>query len=324
VSHSHFDSHIRLINPYHDISTIANLIELCFGAQMDSDGWEYLRQLRRVANNRSAIRYIQAANERAGFPLHGYVWEENGRIIGNVSLTPYYRKGIWRYLIANVAVHPDFRRRGIARALTRCAVEHVREHGVHAAWLQVRADNPGAIHLYQTEGFLERARRTTWQTNYGLPARRELAASTRILPRSSDDWPQQAAWLSQAYPPEVGWNIAFDLEQFSPDLWSSLIRFIKNEDMHHWVIHCQGKLEAVVSWEPTLQLNDHIWLAAAKGSSPEALTALLVHVRRDLGDHHVLVVNYPAGHAEDSLWGAGFAAVHTLIWMENRFDSPEV
>jgi ribosomal protein S18 acetylase RimI-like enzyme len=319
VSPLQFDPHIRPINPHNDITTIANLIELCFGSTMDADGWEYLRQLRRVANNRASIRYVLGSNERVGFPLHGYVWVEDNRIIGNVSLTPYFRKGTWRYLIANVAVDPDFRRHGIARALTRCAVEHARVHGVDAVWLQVRSDNPGAIHLYETEGFVERARRTTWQTNYGIPSRRELTPNSRILPRSSSDWPQQAAWLSWAYPPEVSWNINFDLEQFSPDLWSSFVRFIKNEDMRHWVIHCQGRLQAAISWEPTLHLNDHLWLAAAADADPEFITTLLVHVRRELGDHHTLAVNYPSGHADDSFWNAGFAALHTLIWMENTY-----
>jgi hypothetical protein len=43
-------SHVRRLEyPYKDLHEVANLIEICFADQMDADGEEYLRQLRRVA-----------------------------------------------------------------------------------------------------------------------------------------------------------------------------------------------------------------------------------------------------------------------------------
>ena len=65
-----------------------------------------------------------------------------GRIVGNLSLIPFVRRGHVVYLIANVAVHPDYRRRGIARQLTQTALDYLRQRGVSSAWLQVRDDNP--------------------------------------------------------------------------------------------------------------------------------------------------------------------------------------
>lgn len=87
-----------------------------------------------------------------GDALLGFVWEENHRIIGNVTLTlDDARKRQW--LISNVAVYPEFRRRGIARELMHMATdEAIRRRGVWLT-LNVRPFNTGAIRLYEQLGF---------------------------------------------------------------------------------------------------------------------------------------------------------------------------
>src|SRR5262245_15231558 len=55
--------------------------------------------------------------------------------------------------IINVATHPDFRRRGVARALVSHAVEQaVRDH-TRLVLLEVRRSNRAAIELYRAHGF---------------------------------------------------------------------------------------------------------------------------------------------------------------------------
>lgn len=65
----------------------------------------------------------------------------------------------------NIAVHPDFRRRGIAEALVNALVEELKEMGSRCLTLEVRATNAPAIALYKKLGFLETGRRKNYYRN---------------------------------------------------------------------------------------------------------------------------------------------------------------
>ena len=65
----------------------------------------------------------------------------------------------------NVAVHPDFRRQGIAEALVNELVENLKKMGSHCLTLEVRASNAPAIALYEKLGFREIGRRKNYYRN---------------------------------------------------------------------------------------------------------------------------------------------------------------
>ena len=65
----------------------------------------------------------------------------------------------------NVAVHPDFRRKGIAEALVKDLVENLKKMGSHCLTLEVRASNTPAITLYEKLGFTEIGRRKNYYRN---------------------------------------------------------------------------------------------------------------------------------------------------------------
>ena len=67
--------------------------------------------------------------------------------------------------VMNVAVHPDFRRRGMAEALVNALVEELKVIGSHCLTLEVRASNVPAISLYGKLGFLEVGRRKNYYRN---------------------------------------------------------------------------------------------------------------------------------------------------------------
>ena len=65
----------------------------------------------------------------------------------------------------NVAVHPDFRRRGVAEALVNALVAELKAIGSHCLTLEVRASNVPAVSLYEKLGFTEIGRRKNYYRN---------------------------------------------------------------------------------------------------------------------------------------------------------------
>ncbi|MBE6924149.1 MAG: ribosomal-protein-alanine N-acetyltransferase [Ruminococcaceae bacterium] len=65
----------------------------------------------------------------------------------------------------NVAVHPDFRRRGIAEALVMALSDRLKEKGSVKLTLEVRASNEPAKALYEKLGFVQVGRRRNYYRN---------------------------------------------------------------------------------------------------------------------------------------------------------------
>ena len=67
--------------------------------------------------------------------------------------------------IMNVAVHPDYRRQGIAESLINKLVGDLKARGSHALMLEVRASNNPAIALYEKLGFSQVGCRKNYYRN---------------------------------------------------------------------------------------------------------------------------------------------------------------
>ena len=65
----------------------------------------------------------------------------------------------------NVAVHPDYRRCGVAEALVNGLVAYLQKTGSRCLTLEVRASNAPAIALYGKLGFTEQGRRKNYYRN---------------------------------------------------------------------------------------------------------------------------------------------------------------
>ena len=122
------------------VSAVAALEKLCF-----SDPWSE-NSVASELNNKLALWLVA---EEAG-TVAGYIGSQT---CGDESD------------VMNVAVHPDFRRRGIAEALVNALVEQLNAAGSHCLTLEVRASNAPAISLYEKLGFSEIGRRKNYYRN---------------------------------------------------------------------------------------------------------------------------------------------------------------
>jgi ribosomal protein S18 acetylase RimI-like enzyme len=310
--------HIRRLDMRHDLAKVADLVELCFYDTLDVEGRQYLSEMRRAAQNASWLSWAGSLIDESPMPPSGYVWEEDGRLVGNLSLIPITWQGRKGYMIANVATHPEYRGRGIAMALTKTALRHSQEHGAGSVWLQVRDDNAIAIHVYEVNGFVERLRRTNWFSGPNNPMQK-TPPGIKVGTRQHSHWMLQREWLKRVYPVELTWNIPFDWNLFTPDIWGTIYRVFTLEFLKHWSVKRDGELKGVLSWKHASRLTDTIWLAAPKELDQEALLALITKSREVIHKTQPLSLNFPAGEAVETLKLAGFYPHQTLIWMEYRF-----
>ncbi|WP_413700140.1 ribosomal protein S18-alanine N-acetyltransferase [Psychromonas sp. KJ10-10] len=57
--------------------------------------------------------------------------------------------------LMNIAISPEYQGQGIGRVLLQYLLDYSRENNEQEIWLEVRASNQNAIHLYQGLGFVE-------------------------------------------------------------------------------------------------------------------------------------------------------------------------
>ncbi|MFP4322117.1 MAG: GNAT family N-acetyltransferase [Anaerolineales bacterium] len=143
--------HLRPVHIRHDLAPITDLIELCFQDTIDNQGRAMLREMRAMAALGPLLWVFHGLDKALRGLMQGFVWEHDGRIVGNISLYPAGHDQRW--VIANVAVHPEYRRQGIAAALCRAGLGRIQKLGGRGAILQVDAGNDGAVALYEDLGF---------------------------------------------------------------------------------------------------------------------------------------------------------------------------
>jgi len=89
------------------------------------------------------------------------VADDNGTVIGYIGSQTV----LGETDMMNVAVHPDFRKQGVATALIVGLVEELRKRGSHSLTLEVRASNAPAISVYTALEFREAGRRKNYYRN---------------------------------------------------------------------------------------------------------------------------------------------------------------
>ena len=122
------------------VASVAELEKLCF-----SDPWSE-NSIRYELTNPLSFWLVAVEGDR----LAGYVGSQS--VLDEADMM-------------NIAVHPDFRRRGVAQNLVEALVAGLKEKNVRCLTLEVRASNEPAIALYQKLGFIQVGRRPKYYRN---------------------------------------------------------------------------------------------------------------------------------------------------------------
>lgn len=308
---------IRSLDMTRDLDAVADLIEMCFPIHKDRDGQTYLRQMRKTARDMHYLRWLSTMTDLSGDRVAGFVWEEDGRILGNISLVPFKEGGHTIHMIANVAVRPEHRRKGIARALTVRAMELLRRKHEPRVWLQVRDDDEGAQELYRSVGFVERLKRTSWRIRpVDVRTPREVGPEKIVVrKRRESDWANQSTWLMTGYPSSMRWNLPVNFHQFETGPIQEVKNFLDGINLRHWAMEKDGECQGLLSWQKTSTYANNLWLALAPQADGKLLTAALPEIMSNFKRRHTLSLDLAYGAYADELTGLGFKVFRTLVWM---------
>jgi ribosomal protein S18 acetylase RimI-like enzyme len=244
IVHSGSRNGPRPINLRRDYRQVLELLDLAFGPILDAYG-------RRILDSRANIQYQSPFLMRLSLTGNalapGFVWEEDGRIVGNVSLVQSELAG--RCLVANVAVHPSFRRRGIARMLMQESIDHIRAHHGNEILLQVESDNEAAIHLYQDLGFQNIGTIRRWETT--ASRLRNLAGTEsefEVRPLGRGDWAAAYHLDRSCLNPNLTWPTPKEQDFFKTGFMRWASNFLNGRKMEIWMVAAptsQGKQQMI-------------------------------------------------------------------------------
>ena len=86
---------------------------------------------------------------------HYFICEVDGKIVGHGGFTTVLDEGD----ITNIAVRPEFRRKGLASKILEAMISSASEQNLSFLTLEVRSQNTPAISLYEKYGFTVRGER---------------------------------------------------------------------------------------------------------------------------------------------------------------------
>lgn len=294
----------RPVDAGRDMLPLAGLLELAFGPDLDPAGRQLVRDMRKLGRFGWLGGLLGRVLLAPAAAPHGYVWEESGRLVGNASLLPVTGHPD-RWVLANVVVHPEFRRQGIGRELVEACLRLAGRRGIQTLILQVKSDNPTAERLYLRLGFRRLTARTTWMR---LGGARPAPGTTvpEIRPRVAGEWADQWALAQRLYPEGLIWP--------NP-LHPGAFRASRREDLH-WVWYRGAQLWGSLTALPRGG-GWRLILLAQPDAAGEVEAPLLDRALADLPvEHGSLILDYSAGVAEGVLRQAGFRSERSLTWME--------
>lgn len=244
-------SGIRPVNLRTDLAPLADLMEVVFADSMDQGGRAAVREMRYLSRVGVGISLLPGLNDLTHGINMGYVWVEDGNLVGNVSIYPTSRPYRNTWIIANVGVHPDYQRRGIATRLMRTSLEAIRSRGGEMAILQVDSDNEPACRLYERLGFVIERAWITWRRSSSVripPPITEQAVY--VTHRRRGEWQAEFELAQRVRPTAkggIGWQRPLDISLFRKPLLNQINDWLNMRSEERLVIRAADESRLLAS-----------------------------------------------------------------------------
>ncbi|NIM95207.1 MAG: GNAT family N-acetyltransferase [Anaerolineales bacterium] len=306
---------LRPMNPRTDLGEVADLIEATFDISADPEGGRMIRDMR--AFSRAGffgwiMSYLLLTP--SSYP-RGFVWEESGKVVGNASLLRV--EGFpRRWVLANVAVHPEYRRRGIGRELINASLDHVNRQGGEELLLQVESDNQTAQVIYASLGMRPLGTYTSWVRTRGTSLS-PFNDTGSIRFRQQGEWKAQWELAKRLQPKGLIWPYPLSQSLFHQPFW---VRLAGQENRNHLVLVEEGEMMGSL----TLRYNQsrttcRLVMLVAPEVQGEVESSLLNAALVTTGSNTKVLMDYPAGTAVETIKDLGFIARRSLTWMYLNF-----
>lgn len=321
-------SGLRPMEPARDLASVARLVQIAFADELDRSGQAALREMRTMSRLGPLLWWLDRASLEFNDLLSGFVWVEEGQVVGNVTLSRA-APGSYRWIISNVAVAEPYRGRGIARALMDAAIELVREWGGKVVTLQVRDDNAPAVHIYRTMGFQEIFGTTYLRLDHALAVESLPMDAARLRPRdfTGADAHKEYELARAATPEKVQAEHPIRLARY---------RLGFEERLADWTRLLVGGgrtlrlvLDGTYQFEATITAETGTWwregrlsLLVHPASRGQVEKQLISHAMEYLGrwPGRTTRVLHPTYHPQgiEAFKFFGFRAERTLLWMRHE------
>jgi ribosomal protein S18 acetylase RimI-like enzyme len=303
-----------------DLGAVADLMEIAFADELDAGGRQMIREARALSRTGPFLYPLSLLSGAAAGLGPGFVWDQDGRVVGNITIVrSRNRPGIWH--MANVAVHPDFRRRGIASALMRTAIDLVREQGGAAIELQVRDGSP-AVSLYDRFNFTSLGRVSRWRLDTRRYINRVRIGNARLREERHQDWAALWNLFTTAPVAAQGWPDPLTQGYFRPSLWRQIGQWLGGISIRRWVAPNAGGdgLDGYVELRNEPRASARMTLRVRPGASGWLEGDLVRVALRRQADKGTLpvIADHPAGDepAEERMREAGMSLTRTLRTMQ--------
>jgi ribosomal protein S18 acetylase RimI-like enzyme len=311
---------LRPMDVRRDLRHIAALMDLCFGDTLDQAGRGTVREMEALSRTGPLLWLLGSVAPEWNL---GFVWIEDGKLVGNVS-TQVAEHDRRTWLIANVAVHPDYRRRGIGAALTEAALRLAQQSGARRVQLQVHDYNTGAYDLYRALGFYTVTTRTTWERHSVSQPPPVPLPGVEFRPARRDEWEAVFDLVRALRPAGFHWLKPLRQTDWRPSLWRGFANFMSGVHEERWLAIDSATRQYAGAFfvETGLGVTDHLSLVIRPEWHARLERPLLSAALRRLGKRPWATrIDHPAGDEpiEAALQEFGFKSRQTLVWMQKDY-----